>query len=107
MNMEESMGWRIVKQPNGLYGRFSDIVDDFTHMNLTEKKALKLCKAQGCSPEEATLKVLAGKEDHIPWTNTPGSGSSRWDDCIKTIKNCYGKQKMNSRIKIGNKTPLI
>jgi len=101
------MGWRIVKQPNGLYARFSDIVDDFTHMNLTEKQVITCCKKQGLGSCESADKLHAGKEDFIPWTTTPGSGSSRWDDCIETIKNCHGKRKMNSRIKTGNKTPLV
>jgi hypothetical protein len=26
------MGNRAIKQPNGLYARFSEIVDDFTHV---------------------------------------------------------------------------
>lgn len=34
------MANRAVKQPNGLYARFSDILDNFTHINLTREELL-------------------------------------------------------------------
>lgn len=37
------MAWRIDLQPNGFYSRFSDIVDDFTHLNLTRDEAVEVC----------------------------------------------------------------
>lgn len=93
------MAWRIVKQPNSLFARFSDVVDDFTHMNMTKQEALNVCKEEGCNEYEANRKIKAGIEDHIPWTNKPGDGQSRWHDCIETIKICYGKRISNKRIK--------
>lgn len=32
------MATKIVKLPNGLYGRFSTVVDEFTHMNYTKQE---------------------------------------------------------------------
>ena len=32
------MSIHIVQQPNGRYARFSTIVDDFTHINMTEEE---------------------------------------------------------------------
>ena len=93
------MAWRMVKQPNGLFARFSDIVDDFTHMNLSEIDAREVCKQEGCGQLEVEKKMTAAKEDHIPWTTTPGSGLSRWKDCLKTIKTCYDKHTMIKRTK--------
>jgi len=92
------MAWRIVKQPNGLFARFSDIVDDFTHMNMSESEAFVVCKEEGCGEYEAFNKMKSGKEDHIPWTTTPGSGLDRWKDSIDTIKSCHGKKIMKERI---------
>lgn len=96
------MGWRIVKQPNGLLSRFSDIVDDFTHMDLTHDEAVEACNDEGCDPRHSEQKVKAGEEDHIPWTSTPGSGLDRWNDCIKTVRNVHGDETANERIKTGS-----
>ena len=92
------MAWRIVKQPNGLLARFSDIVDDFTHMNMTEAEALEVCR-EYLGILEAQKKVLAGVEDWKPWTNgVKGSGLDRWNDSIKTISNIHGKDAAEQRL---------
>lgn len=37
------MGAFIAKQPNGLYCRYSSIVDNITHHNMTEEEYIELC----------------------------------------------------------------
>jgi len=37
------MGWFFAKQPNGKLARFSDIVDNFTHYDMSEDEALAYC----------------------------------------------------------------
>ncbi len=37
------MGWRFVTQPNGLLARFSEVVDDFTHYDLSWEEAISIC----------------------------------------------------------------
>lgn len=37
------MGSFIAKQPNGLYCRYSGIVDNITHHNMTEEDYIELC----------------------------------------------------------------
>lgn len=37
-----NMGWRLVAQPNLLFARFSEIVDEFTHLNMSESEAFKM-----------------------------------------------------------------
>ena len=37
------MGAFIAKQPNGLYCRYSSIVDNITHHNMTEEDYIELC----------------------------------------------------------------
>ena len=37
------MGAFIAKQPNGLYCRYSSIVDSITHHNMTEEDYIELC----------------------------------------------------------------
>ena len=99
------MAWRIVKQPNGLLARFSDIVDDFTHMNMTEAEAFEVCR-EYLGVEEAKRKVLAGVQDWKPWTNSVfGDGLSRWNDCIASIKNVHGKKAAEHRLHLTIGTP--
>ena len=45
------MGVFIFKQPNGLYGRFSTVVDCITHYNMTEDDYVKW--RMECAKEEA------------------------------------------------------
>lgn len=87
------MAWRIVKQPNGLLGRFSDIIDNFTHINMDYDEAIQCCLDNGISNYEAAkVKVDAGVNDYKPWTrNEIGSGLDRWDDCIATIRNVHSE----------------
>lgn len=52
------MAWRFIKQPNGLLARFSEVVDDFTDINLTVDEARKLCvEEHGMSREDANNKI--------------------------------------------------
>ena len=37
------MGGIIAKQPNGLYCRFSSVIDTFTHWNMTEEDYIEMC----------------------------------------------------------------
>ena len=40
------MAWRIVRQPNGYYARFSEIVDDFTVYDMTRAEAIVCCRRE-------------------------------------------------------------
>jgi hypothetical protein len=88
------MGWRIVKQPNGLLARFSDITDNFTDLNMTKEDAIALCKTKLDGYEYlAEVAVQAGIDDLKPWSETEkGNGLSRWDDCLGTVKICHGSK---------------
>lgn len=59
------MAWRIVKQPNGLYARFADPVDTFTHYDMTREEAIEECRHYlGMGVVEAEPKV--GNADREP-----------------------------------------
>ncbi len=45
----------IAKQPNGLYCRFSSVVDTVTHYNMTEEDYIEYCKERA---EEEAKEVL-------------------------------------------------
>lgn len=86
------MAWRIVKQPNGRLARFSDIVDDFTHLDMSEEDALALCR-EVMPPSAATKKVQDAQDDIEPSShNVKGNGLSRWKDSLQSIAMVHGIQ---------------
>jgi hypothetical protein len=81
------MAWRFIVQPNGLFARFSEIVDDFTDYGFTEEEALKAAHyAYEMSPQEAQGKVTRAKEN-----------PERWEEALDIIKNVHGERVMTSR----------
>jgi hypothetical protein len=86
------MAWRIVKQPNGLFARWSDIVDNFTDANASEEQALELC-SEKMGKEEARTKVQCAIDD-LNEARQKGSGLDRWNDCLNTIKIIHGEQEL-------------
>lgn len=72
------MAWRIVKQPNGLLARFSEIADSFTDVSMTQGEALELCM-ESMSEDEAMDKVQRGIDS-----------DSRWDEAIGIIERVHG-----------------
>jgi hypothetical protein len=86
------MAWCFVRQPNGLLARWSDVVDDFTHSNLSAQDALEVCKAEhGMAEDAAERKVQGGIEDWKPWTDrVQGSGLDRWQDSLESIRRVHG-----------------
>ena len=87
----KKMAWRIVRQPNGKLARFSDVVDNFTHMDLTRWQAVKLCR-QYMASDEAVKKVQSGVDDIMPWGIGWGNGLDRWNDCLETISMVHGRE---------------
>ena len=76
------MAWRIVKQPNGLLARFSEVVDNFTHANLTVAEAMELC-VEDMSVAAATQKVQRGIDS-----------DSRWTEAIGIIRRVHGEDEV-------------
>ena len=79
------MGWRIIKQPNGLYARFSSVVDDFTDYDMTYDEAVDLC-CEFMGRRDAPSKVEIANE-------APG----RYDEAIATIRNIHGREQATIR----------
>lgn len=49
------MGGFIAKQPNGLYCRYSSVVDNITHHNMTEDDYIELCVERAKEEAKETL----------------------------------------------------
>ena len=94
------MPWIIVKQPNDKYARFSTIVDDFTHMNLTRNEVLDLCTSEYQLNESQALEKLRGadKNLYLDCYRVKGSESSRWEACLNTIDLVHGKSQVDKNL---------
>jgi hypothetical protein len=91
----------IVKQPNGLYARFSSIVDDFTDLNLSKRQAYRLCR-QTMGIAQAQDAISAANSDSVvlyPGEEMPEAqaGLRRWQRCLNTIRIIHGERVANTR----------
>jgi hypothetical protein len=76
------MAWRIVQQPDGKLARFSEIVDDFTDVDMTYEEALDECIRHGMSVIDAVDKVMRGID----------AGNARYLECLETIRTIHGRE---------------
>jgi hypothetical protein len=60
------MAWRIVKQPDGLYARFSEVVDAFTHRDMTRSEAFDLCREE-MGVHDAQQKMIRAESHPERW----------------------------------------
>jgi hypothetical protein len=74
----------MVKQPNGAFARWSDIVDGFTHLNLSRRDALGVCREK-LGMLEAEQKVRSAEID-AQENGQPGPARQRWHECLKTMR---------------------
>jgi hypothetical protein len=82
------MAWRIVEQPNGKLARFSDVVDDFTHYDMTDEEAKKMCREEyGMGILESEDKVKRARDD-----------KTRWSEEIATVRTVHGHAVAETRI---------
>lgn len=81
------MAWRIIKQPNGLYARFSEVVDDVTDYDMTSHEALELCEKLA-GVEIGAMKFVGS---HI--------NPSRFEEAIGIINEVHGEEIANERRK--------
>lgn len=98
------MGWRFVLQPNGLLARFSEVVDDFTHYDMTAAEAVRLAREGngygGMDYADAVAKVQRGLDDEPVWGCAPRADKlSRWHEALETIGQRHGKSVAQSRKK--------
>ena len=76
------MAWRIVQQPDGKLARFSEVVDDFTDVDLTYEEALDECIRRGMSVMDAIEKVKRGIE----------AGNARYLESLEIIRTIHGRE---------------
>jgi hypothetical protein len=74
------MANRAVKQPNGLYARFSDIVDHFTDFNLSREELRQIYQDQ------------IGREEAIEKLERADHHAERFAKSIETIRVIHGAE---------------
>ena len=81
------MGNRAIKQPNGFYARFSEIVDDFTHANNSREELWSFYRDEG-GVECANGKMQRADEN-----------ANKFDEAISIIECIHGKKLADERRK--------
>jgi hypothetical protein len=72
---------RVHRQPNGLYARFSTIVDDFTDVNLTREEMIStLMVIWGMREADAIAKIERGHD------------TARLSEDIETVRFAHGNR---------------
>jgi hypothetical protein len=84
-----AMPSRFVVQPNGLLARFSTVVDDFTHLNMTEDEA-RAVVARGYAEEAAR----DAEESIARAKSNPG----RWLEAVGIVEQVYGPEVAKRRV---------
>ena len=97
------MGSHIVKQPNGRFARFSSVVDDFTHMNMSVRQMVDLLMEQ--SRDEAVEAVLRGEADAEIFNSNhqapAADGLGRWRMDLKILASHHHPEIAKDREKTG------
>lgn len=80
------MGAFIVKQPNGLYCRFSTVVDCPTHWNMTEKDYIELCAERAREEARETLARYVKPFDFVKEHFIPNNMTEdEFEKCLKEM----------------------
>jgi len=88
------MAWMIVKQPNGLLARFSSVLDNFTHLDMSEAEALETC-LEYMGRRDAPEAVAAGVNDLDRYNLQPigdADGLGRWKKAISAVTAVHGQE---------------
>jgi hypothetical protein len=80
------MGWRFVRQPNRKIARFSEVVDHFTHFEMTEEEAILLCIDEYEMGRKEAEKKVSRCDD------VPERYPSRWVEAIASVRLQHGDQ---------------
>lgn len=77
------MCWRIVQQPDGLYARFSDVVQNFTHLGLSAMEVALLCRNSHKIPSDLIPPILDNAAD-----------PRLWDEALTLISEQHGREEV-------------
>jgi predicted RNase H-like HicB family nuclease len=81
-----------LRQPNGLFARFSTVVDNFTHYAMTREEALGVARHE-LGRGDAEAKIQRAVDDDVNGMGIriiKDDGLNRWRDCLETIQLMHG-----------------
>ena len=91
------MGAFIVKQPNGLYCRFSTVVDCPTDWNMTEEDYVEICAEQAREEARRTLKYYLRPFDMVKECFFPNNMTeTEFKKCLEEMSNKEYKSESGS-----------
>lgn len=91
------MAWRYIRQPNGRYAIFSEIVDHFTWLDLPPETAIDVGMQDYHIDRATGLEKLAKAAlDLDPRTNVIGDGLRRWREALEIIRRVHGDTEADS-----------
>jgi hypothetical protein len=89
----------LLKQPNGLYARYSSIPDGFTHVEMTADEAAEMLRAEySTSDHEIERALRAANEEWQPFSINPGPVLGRWSYVMGLIKMVHGEKAFNDSL---------
>jgi hypothetical protein len=91
------VAWRFVKQPDGRFARFSDIVDNFTHIDMTSEEVVEEFALEYGKPViESKIKAAADDALPPPWGSLPkqNDGLDRWRDSLASVRVIHGTKEL-------------
>ena len=77
------MAWKLVEQPDGSLAKWSDVIDDFTDINMTEIEAYNLCRDEHNMTEESAASKIDRARKNL----------FRFTECMKIINSKKSKKK--------------
>lgn len=91
------MGQILVKQPNGKYGVFSSVVDDFIALDLTPETVKEFLIEEYMEVVERQTKGWIEDADRdsdfYSYAKREGDGLKRWRECLADIRRQHGAEK--------------
>jgi len=95
------MNWCIVRQPNGLYARYSDAVGDFTCFNKTREEATNLC----LSYRDGTGATLTPEVVQTMLDGADQCGLEGWQVQVDNVRKRKGAERAGDAARIGAVPP--
>ena len=93
------MAWFILKQPNKMFARWSDVLDNFERVQMNRQEAISCCVDHGDTVTEAREKV-----DRVHRRNYD---PNVWNECISKIWKVHGRSEARRAEAEGKKEPRV
>jgi hypothetical protein len=102
------MPWRLVIQPNGLFARFSTVVDDFTDYDMDEAEVLRQAFSEwDCGEKTAREEMDRARREADLRTGDTRPPLSRFRECLDDIREVHGAETAKERERELSEPPKV